>query len=614
VDSEAEAEKWVGHVIVCGLHAEGLRTIEQLYLAGVRVVVVDDRPDPRLVRIVRGWGLPMLERDSRVPETLMAAGLAGAAALICVESDDLHTLETALLARELREQARVVVQIRNPAVGRAMADTGVSVLDVAGLSASSLVEACLQTGTHEVEIRGVRFLAVTVTASALGPLRSLYGNLAPVAVQPTEGPIEICPGRDLPVVPGDQVTVLGTVAQLRGERVLPPEKVAQALVGARYGGVRYSPTALNDDQSGPEAGSFDPLGWFRHLVRLLMSTVDRKVWMLLSALLALVVLSTTVLRLGYRETDGRRMSVLDALYFTIETVVTVGYGDFSFRDQPSALRLYAIALMIVGAIMATGFFALLTNVLVSRRIEESLGRLRVTRLSGHVVVVGLGSIGIRVVELLVRQGTQVVVVEPDQNNRYLAQARALGVPVVDGDATQAEVLESVHLSHARAVAVLTSDDLVNIETGLAVRDQLGAHSETPGQIPLVLRLFDRRLAVSLQAGFGFSAVRSTAALAAPWFVGAALGLEVLSTFYVGDTPILVASLLITADGGLDGLAMQDLPVRTRVVALHRPGGELQHPPRRNTRFSAGDVAFLIGTYEDLLQVLRRNTDPFMVSP
>jgi Trk K+ transport system NAD-binding subunit len=586
---------WTGHVIVCGLHGEGLRTIEQLHLAGVRVLVVDDRPDARLVRTVHGWGIKHLELDSRLPESLTAAGLAGAVALIGVESDDLHTLETALLARDLRPDLRVVVQMRNPAVGRAVSESGVAVLDVARLSAPSLVEACLQTGSHEVEINGVRFLAVTGAATGRGTMRALYGDLAPIAVQPVDGALIVCPGRDVKVTPGDEVTVLGTLEQLRAARVLPPEKVPQVLVGARYSGLRPDDPDDAPRRLHPFAGFF----------RLLLNAADRRVWTVLSALLTLVIISTTVLRLNYQEADGRRMTVLDALYFTVETIGTVGYGDFSFRDQPTLLRLYAIGLMIVGAIMATAFFALLTNVLVSQQIEESLGRLRVTRLSGHVVVIGLGSVGIRVVELLVRQGTAVVVVEPDPANRYLAQARALGVPVVAGDATQPEVLESVHLSHAKAVAVLTSDDLVNIETGLAVRHRLGHDHE----IPLVMRLFDRRLATTLQHSFGFSSVRSTAALAAPWFVGAALGLDVLGTFYVADTPLLLASLRVTAEGGLDGLAMHELSARIRVVALCRPDGRLEHPPRRDTQFSAGDVAYLVGTYEELLQGLRRDVHP-----
>ena len=79
---------------------------------------------------------------------------------------------------------------------------------------------------------------------------------------------------------------------------------------------------------------------------------------------------------------------------------------------------------------------------------------------------------------------------------------------------------------------LTSDDLVNIETGLAVRNGLG---DRWGEIPVVLRIFDTGLGETVESAFGFDHVRSTAALAAPWFVGAALGLDVLETFYVERT-------------------------------------------------------------------------------
>jgi hypothetical protein len=111
----------------------------------------------------------------------------------------------------------------------------------------------------------------------------------------------------------------------------------------------------------------------------------------------------------------------------------------------------------------------------------------------------------------------------------------------------------------------------------------------------------------MERNFGFRHVRSTSALAAPWFVGAALGLDVLETFYVDQQPFLVGRLPIAPGGGLEGLAMQDLSARTRVIALrHASGGVLEHPPRRGTRFQDGDEAFLLGPYEELLQVLRRD--------
>jgi len=299
------------------------------------------------------------------------------------------------------------------------------------------------------------------------------------------------------------------------------------------------------------------------------------------------------------------MSLLDAAYFAVETVTTVGYGDFSFRHQAAWLMAGAICLMLLGALFVAVFFAMLTNTLVSRRIEESLGRRRVTGLSGHVIVIGLGAVGMQVVRRLVADGADTVVVEMSDSNRHLGQARALGVPVVIADATQPQTLESVSLASASAVAVLTSDDLANLETGLAVRDQLGARWAST---PVVLRIFDPQLARSVRANFGFSYVRSTAALAAPWFVGAALGLDILSTFYAGDEPLLVARLTVTPDGGLNGLAMADLAARTRVLALSRASddGSLEYPPRRGTRFRAGDRAYLIGPYEELLAVLRRD--------
>src|SRR6202012_618255 len=52
-----ECREWVGHVIVCGLNDVALRTVEQLHLAGARVVVLSDETSDRLVRIVRGLGV-----------------------------------------------------------------------------------------------------------------------------------------------------------------------------------------------------------------------------------------------------------------------------------------------------------------------------------------------------------------------------------------------------------------------------------------------------------------------------------------------------------------------------------------------------------------------------
>ena len=261
--------------------------------------------------------------------------------------------------------------------------------------------------------------------------------------------------------------------------------------------------------------------------------------------------------------------MLDSLYFTVETISTVGYGDFSFGAQPTWMRVFGIVLIILGATAITALFALITDLLFSRRVAEAFGLNRVTRMRGHVVVIGLGAVGLRVVEELLRYGLEVVVIESDEQNRHLGQGRALHVPIIVGDATQTQTLDTANVAAASAVAILTSDDLTNLETGLSLREYLTAASR---EIPIIMRIFDRPLGRVIEESFGFRFVRSTSALAAPWFVGAALGLDILSTFYVEQELLLVACLTVAPAGGLAGLAMQDLSARIRVIAIRRAGG------------------------------------------
>jgi Trk K+ transport system NAD-binding subunit len=581
---------WAGHVIVCGLSGVGLRTVEQLHQAGVPVVVVDDEPDPRLVRVVEGWNVPYLVGSARLGGILEQAGLSAARAVVCAERTEVQTLETALLVSELRPDIRVVVQLANAAVGAAVSQvTGPgTVLDVAALAAPSIVEACLGDDSYQIELAGTRFVTHEIVAERYASLRALIGALAPVAVVPADGaPTVACPGRDLMVHPDDRITVLGTSDELRDAGL----------------GVEGP-----DDRSGPQLGrTRSRTGLVRRLVTVVGSDANSTFRVALVAALALVVVSTVILRLGYRTPGGGHMDTLTAVYFTVETISTVGFGDYSFAAQSVAMEVFGILLIAAGATLLTTVFALITNLLVSWRIEQSLGRQQLVGLEGHVVVVGLGSVGIRVLEGLQAEGREVVVVERNEHNRYLNQARALGAPVLFGDSTQRQTLEAANVHSASAVAVLTSDDLTNIETGLAVRDYLGDRWST---VPVVLRVFDRDLGHTVEHHFDFRHVRSTSALAAPQFVGAALGLDILGSFTIGGQPFLVGRLTVAPGRGLDGLAMQDLPAQTRVVALSRAadGGRLEHPPRRDTRFAPGDAAYLLGPYEELLRVLRHQHD------
>jgi Trk K+ transport system NAD-binding subunit len=224
----------------------------------------------------------------------------------------------------------------------------------------------------------------------------------------------------------------------------------------------------------------------------------------------------------------------------------------------------------------------------------------VRHLRHHVIVVGLGSFGIRVVSDLVAAGYDVAVIERSDGNRYLSTAAQLNVPVIFGDATLRETLESARIDEARAVAVLTQDDIVNIETGIVLHEIVGDRD-----VPIVLRVYDRTLGAAVAQRFGFENVRSTVDLAMPWFIGAALGLQVLGTFSVGQRSFMVGGVYVKMGSDLDGMKMADLSTQTRVIAITRPGSPVRLHPRRDTKLSAGDTAYLVGPYRELLDTLRK---------
>jgi Trk K+ transport system NAD-binding subunit len=543
-----------GHIIVCGDDALGIRITDELHNAGAQVVAVQS------------------------PDGLAAAGVADARAVICADDDDNLNLEIALLARGANPHVRVVARLANSVLRAAMAeDNGPgAILDVADLAAPSVVEACLARTTHTIAVAGVDFVISGTDAPRDGTLRDIYGDLAPVAVvfgetSEDSGDVIACPGRDFAVRRGDWTAMIGTADELERQGIAISKPI---------------PTA--HERRPPVRRFIDALRAFRE-------DLNPMFYRALAASVGLIAGATVLLRFAYQQPG---MGWVDALYFSAETIATVGYGDFNFLAQPTWLRLFSIVLMFAGVTTTAILVAFVADVLLSRRLSYSSGRRRVRHLRHHVIVVGLGSFGIRVVSDLVAAGHDVAVIERSDDNRYLSTAARLGVPVIFGDATLRETLESARIDEARAVAVLTQDDIVNIETAIVLHEMLGDR-----EVPIVLRVYDRTLGAAVAHRFGFENVRSTVDLATPWFIGAALGLQVLGTFSVGQQSFMIGGVDVDEGSELDGTRMADLSTQTRVVAITRPGQPERLHPRRDTELRAGDTAYLVGPYRELLDTL-----------
>lgn len=99
------------HVIVAGLGNVGTRVVGQLHDLGVGVVCVDKSENAAGVPMARRLGLKVVIGETYREETLLAAGIATCRALVSVTDSDIVNLETALHARALAEQPRIVVRL-----------------------------------------------------------------------------------------------------------------------------------------------------------------------------------------------------------------------------------------------------------------------------------------------------------------------------------------------------------------------------------------------------------------------------------------------------------------------------------------------------------------------
>jgi len=169
-----------------------------------------------------------------------------------------------------------------------------------------------------------------------------------------------------------------------------------------------------------------------------------------------------------RETIDGVDTLVDALYFTIVTASTVGYGDITPETQQA--RLFAMSLVVIG----TASFALaLGSVLgpaIEKRFSRALGTMtdrQYDLLEGHVVVLGYGDLTEPLVEELAAS-TEFVVVTPDADRA--AHLRQHGVEALTADPSDEDPLHEVGIGHARAAIAATNDDAEDAFAILTARE------------------------------------------------------------------------------------------------------------------------------------------------
>lgn len=572
------------HFVLCGLGHIGWRVLEYLRAAGVKVVVVDSRAsasDPRLadVRLING--------DCRQRETLAQADLANARGVAVLTSDDLVNISTALLVRQVQPDVRLVVRMFNQNLITRLGNTAHNIV---ALSTSALTAPLLALiartgealGTFRLE-DGARLQIAELHIREDSPLRNQTiadalqrHQTLPIAHFPKEQAAryfhDIHPETRLET--HDRLVVFGDAERLR-------PLLAQA-----------------DEESLPEllwAGFVRRLG---RVLRRTLTEVDLAVKICTAVLVIVIVASTLVFRYGTAQD-----TFPDAFYRTISLMATG--ADMGGKDLEAGgwQKVFVSLLRLLGTALTAAFTAILTNYLVRAHLGGALEVRRIPE-RGHIVVCGLGNIGFRVVEELLRDGERVVALERSRDNPFITTTRRSGVAVIIGDAAVPEVLRQANTAGARAIVAVTDNELANLEIALLAR-------EIKATLRVVLRLVEPSLAQTLRQGANIRLALSIPELAAPAFVAALFGDRVHSVFFVAGRLLAVVDLLVqSGDEVLDGKPVRALAIDYQLMPIALFGAdrsvkaELLH-----ARLSVGDRLTVILSLSDLQRLLRREPMP-----
>ncbi len=239
-------------------------------------------------------------------------------------------------------------------------------------------------------------------------------------------------------------------------------------------------------------------------------------------------------------------SFFDAIYTATKSLVTVGPNSH-VDDGPTWFKVFTAAVMLTGLAFTAIFTAGVINRLIDRRLVAIAGRRHMPR-RDHIVVVGLGQVGLRLCLLLRELGQPVLAIESNPQAEYVLRAKDYGIPVVIGPGGSRFLLKRVALDGARALAAVTADEVANIAI------VVGAHGCCDG-LRTVLRAGRGDMTNETRSLLKLGVVRDVYRIGGTLLAAIALGSEAREAFLHKQTVYLV-----THGGEIEAFAPAGVPV------------------------------------------------------
>lgn len=304
---------------------------------------------------------------------------------------------------------------------------------------------------------------------------------------------------------------------------------------------------------------------------------------------------------GYMLIEGT--TFLDALYMTMITISTVGYGE-TVHLSPAG-RYFTMVLILSGVGLVMFIFGEITRAIVEGGLQSVYGRIqmkkKVASLKNHYIICGFGRIGKVITQLLHEEKKPFVVIENDAAE--INRLDELGYLFLEGEASDDARLIEAGVKEARALIAVVSSDADNVYISLSARGlnpNLFIMARSSGEARVETKL--------LRAGAN--------KVLSPYYIGACrMAQHILRptvtdfidlTVHGGELGLRLEELMVSDNASWANKSLLDSQIRKNfdliVVAIKRGGGEMLFNPNPETTIMSGDTLVVLGEYEKIKEL------------
>lgn len=288
------------------------------------------------------------------------------------------------------------------------------------------------------------------------------------------------------------------------------------------------------------------------------------------------------------------------------TFLGVAYDTLllTFFEQPIPFvddwRLIPVffGLPILGLLVIVDGAIRLGNLFVqARRFSQEWQKLVAASYQDHVIICGLGNVGKRVGEQLLKFEENIVFIESRKDSKFIGDMERYKIPVLILDATRPDSLEQANIRKAKALMALTDKDLNNLEIALTAK-------ELNPDIRVVMRMFDQTLADKVKNSLGIKCVYSASALSAPVFAQSVVSENLLSSFEFGGTFINAYQLVVNEHSNFIGMKIDDVRANYETtILMHQRGENVDWNPPTDIVLASGDKLLLVTESDNVKELL-----------